>query len=225
MRNCYRAMRLSVIGGGVFAAVLLVSGQTDNPLLCLVQLEGRSMEPALQPGRELLFARLPWTTGDIILADVGESSPIVKRVAADKGENVLLQGDNRLLSIDYVVPRRSVQAVLLCRTPLTSPLPRVREPKTVVFPAYPYSMPEMTQPGWGAWQGLPQDRVPPPAAPRAAPAPRPFPHQGAVNPALPPDAPTPHESWRTRRQGRAGGQVRPVRLSLRRPGQSPGTAP
>lgn len=144
-------MRLIVIGTGAFAAVLLVSGQSDYPLLCLVQVEGRSMEPTLHAGSEVLFGRLPWDTGDIILAEVGEGDLVIKRVAAKSDGQVLLKGDNRNVSVDYLAPERSVQAVLVCRTPLTSPLPREREPKPEDLSPIEYSLPQPRQPGWGMW--------------------------------------------------------------------------
>jgi len=168
MERCFLAARASIIGGGMFAAVLLISGQMSCPLLCLVQIEGHSMEPTLHSGCEALFARLPWTSGDIILADVGESSPVVKRVAGHQGDYVLLQGDNRVLSADYLVSRQSVEAVLLCRTPLTTLLPREREPKQSDFPLYPHGSPELAQSSVEMWQAPAQERTPPVAKSNAA---------------------------------------------------------
>ena len=128
-----KLMRVTMVCGGLVAAVMLVSGLTKHPVLCLVQVDGRSMTPTLQPGQELIFARLPWCVGDIILADVAEPELVVKRVTAASPRMVELQGDNRRVSQDYVVPVRAVKAVLLCQTPLSSPLSRAPRQSRVAW--------------------------------------------------------------------------------------------
>ena len=63
-----------------------------------VRVAGHSMEPALQHGDEILYARLPPRVGSVVVArdPRDEMAPrlIVKRVAAIDGEDVILSSDH-----------------------------------------------------------------------------------------------------------------------------------
>lgn len=121
-RKLWFVVRTVVLAAGALAVLLLMSAQTSKPAACLVQVEGMSMYPTLQPGNELLFARLPFEPGDIVLADVGESFPVIKRVDDADRRIITLVGDNRGHSENYRVLNGSILAVMVCRVPFSSPL-------------------------------------------------------------------------------------------------------
>lgn len=117
----------SLITSGVLASLLLLSAHAARPVLFLVQVDGMSMYPTLQPGNELLFARVPFVTGDIVLADVGESYPVVKRVDYIDRRVIDLAGDNRACSQSYQVVGSSLLGVMVCKLPFSSPLRQAGE--------------------------------------------------------------------------------------------------
>lgn len=113
---------LMVISTGALAAVALVGGHTGKSPLCLVQVEGMSMYPTLPPGQELLFARMPFMPGDVVLADVGEDGLVIKRIEQVVAARVLLIGDNRTRTASYDVTPQCIRGVMVCRMPFRSPL-------------------------------------------------------------------------------------------------------
>ncbi|MHB8996891.1 MAG: S24/S26 family peptidase [Armatimonadota bacterium] len=113
---------LMVISTGAVAAMALVGGHTGKAPLCLVQVEGMSMYPTLPPGQELLFARMPFMPGDVVLADVGEDGLVIKRIEQMDAARVLLIGDNRNRTATYDVTPRCIRGVMVCRMPFRSPL-------------------------------------------------------------------------------------------------------
>jgi phage repressor protein C with HTH and peptisase S24 domain len=117
IRKTLGVSKCLVIGAGVVAAVDLAFVDSPRPPLCIVQVDGSSMSPTLHPGDRLFVARLPWERGSIVIADVGESHLVVKRVVVAHPEFVGLMGDNRELSESFVVPPDHVKGVLVCRLP------------------------------------------------------------------------------------------------------------
>jgi len=65
----------------------------------LVVVDGRSMEPALQPGDRLVVLPLRARVGDVVAAERG-GRVLVKRVASIDGDDVVLLGDNASASTD-----------------------------------------------------------------------------------------------------------------------------
>jgi hypothetical protein len=97
-------------------ALLHMAGRSSRePRVRFVVLVGQSMLPTLKQGDGLVFARLRWREGDVVLADVGEADPVVKRVDQVKLDQVRLIGDNRAKSAAYIVPREKVMGRLLFR--------------------------------------------------------------------------------------------------------------
>lgn len=121
---------LVVISVGAVAVLTLVGGRTGRPPLCLVQVEGMSMYPTLPPGQELLFARLPFMPGDVVLADAGEDGLVIKRIEQIVAPRILLSGDNRGHTARYSVPSSRIRGVMVCKTPFRSPL--IKDPETMV---------------------------------------------------------------------------------------------
>jgi hypothetical protein len=113
---------LMVISTGALAMPVLVGGHTGTSPLCLVQVEGMSMYPTLPPGQELLFARMPFVPGDVVLADVGEDGLVIKRIDQIVAARVLLIGDNRGRTATYDVTPRCIRGVMVCKMPFRSPL-------------------------------------------------------------------------------------------------------
>ena len=65
----------------------------------LVVVDGRSMEPALQPGDRLLVVRAPLRVGAVVALE-REGRVVVKRVASIDGGDVVVLGDNAAASTD-----------------------------------------------------------------------------------------------------------------------------
>ena len=131
MRKLWPVVRSLLAGGvitsGVVALFLLYSAHTSKPMMCLVQIDGMSMYPTLRPGEQVLFARLPLAAGEIVLADVAEQLPVVKRIDRVQTRVILLDGDNRALSATYTTTAANVIGVMLCKLPFSSPLPQVSD--------------------------------------------------------------------------------------------------
>jgi len=106
---------------GACATVLLVGWRMERPPVRLVQVEGMSMYPTLKPGNALLFARVQFMPGSIVLAAVGEDEPVIKRITSINNTLVRLNGDNRDWSMTYRVPADSIRGVMVCRVPVQSP--------------------------------------------------------------------------------------------------------
>ena len=120
-RGTVRAVEIAVMATGLLAVVHLGSRYSEAPLVCVVQVLGSSMAPTLESGDQVLFARLPWHAGNIVLAEVGEDERVIKRVTATRSTGVRLTGDNVGISEVYDVSSDCVQAVLVCRVPFRSP--------------------------------------------------------------------------------------------------------
>lgn len=121
LRIVLQTAELAILSLGVLALVHLASLNSPNLLLCLAQIEGRSMEPTLLPGDQIVFARLPWHSGSIVLAEVGDSRPVIKRVIEVRPDRVTLCGDNRRHSEAYLVSPDCIGPVFVCRPPVHSP--------------------------------------------------------------------------------------------------------
>ena len=120
-RGTVRMVEAVVMAVGLLAVAHLGSRYSDSPLVCVVQVIGSSMAPTLESGDQVVFARLPWHAGSIVLAEVGEDERVIKRVAATKSADVHLVGDNVGISEVYDVPGDCIQAILVCRVPFSSP--------------------------------------------------------------------------------------------------------
>ncbi len=112
---------------GALVAMLHLGGLTaQHPLIQFVQVTGNSMEPTLQAGDRTLFVRRGWKPGSIVLADVGEDEPVIKRIGAITSTgDVYLCGDNAEASQTYWIPSGQIQSVMLCRIPMWLPAARV----------------------------------------------------------------------------------------------------
>ncbi|MCD6350627.1 MAG: S24/S26 family peptidase [Armatimonadetes bacterium] len=111
----------AILAAGAAAVLMLVSTQSPRPPVCLAVVDGRSMVPTLWPGEEVLFVRGPWHPGSIVLADVGEDDPVVKRVLGCTSLGVVLAGDNRETTEWYAVEPEDIWAVMLFKMPFRSP--------------------------------------------------------------------------------------------------------
>ena len=100
---------------GVAGVLHVVSKQCNRPLVFIAEVDGESMTPTLQDGERLVCVRAPWGEGDIVVADVGESCLVVKRVDSRHGQEVRLIGDNRAHSESYCVQPEAIKSVMVCR--------------------------------------------------------------------------------------------------------------
>lgn len=109
--------KLVIILAGVVATISLAMAGSPRPLVRVVRVDGDSMVPTLRSGEELLFARAPWRVGSIVLANVGDTEPVVKRVMATlPGSTILLQGDNWEISEIYSVQPSDLLGVCVARS-------------------------------------------------------------------------------------------------------------
>jgi len=122
LRSLLALSQVPVILLGALAGLHFLSLRSAHPVFCLVQIDGQSMEPTFMPGEQAAFARLPWKRGSVVVADVGETDLVVKRVAVTTNDKVLITGDNRKVTETYRVDRDDIRAVLVCRIPFTSPM-------------------------------------------------------------------------------------------------------
>lgn len=125
MRKLWLVAEGLIIACGLLAALMLLSSIGTRPAICLVQVDGMSMYPTLRPGAELLFARLPYGPGDVVLVDVGEGFPIIKRITGIDRRIIFVEGDNRTCSASYDVIEQSIIGVMVCKTPFSSPFSEV----------------------------------------------------------------------------------------------------
>jgi signal peptidase I len=105
-----------VIVAGSLATLHIAGRDSAQPLVRFVAVEGRSMLPTYQPGEALLFVRRPWQKDSVVLADVGEDKPIVKRVEGVRGVQVLITGDNREVTATYLISPERIIGTLFART-------------------------------------------------------------------------------------------------------------
>ncbi len=120
MRLVMLAAKVIVLLLGLTAIVHFVSVKCNHPLVFLSEVQGKSMEPTLQPGERIVCVKAPWQPGDIVLADVGEDSLVVKRVAEAWDQWVYLVGDNQQISCTYWIRPQQIKSVMLCRLGLPS---------------------------------------------------------------------------------------------------------
>ena len=112
---------------GALVAILHLGGLTaQHPLIQFVQVTGNSMEPTLQAGDRTLFVRRGWKTDSIVLADVGEDEPVIKRIGEITSTgDIYLCGDNTKASQTYWIRPGQIQSVMLCRIPIRLPMATV----------------------------------------------------------------------------------------------------
>ena len=103
---------------GAVALLHLVGLNSPHPLVRLAVVEGNSMEPTFRPGEQLLFLRRPWRKGSVVLADIKEPNPVVKRVIDVRSGKVLITGDNQEVTATYLVEPDAIIATYCCRTGL-----------------------------------------------------------------------------------------------------------
>lgn len=72
------------------------------------------MEPTLLDGDGVLFVRRQWEINDIVLADVAEEDPVVKRIVDAADGKLHLRGDNVAVSETFLITPDQIQGVLLC---------------------------------------------------------------------------------------------------------------
>ena len=114
LRGCAAVL---VILLGVLAGLALAGRNSDKPWVRLAEVKGDSMLPTLRDGQRLIFARLPWHEGSVVLAQVGEDKLVIKRVVGMHEGLLVLVGDNRAVSARYVVQPSALEGVMLCRFP------------------------------------------------------------------------------------------------------------
>jgi len=114
---------------GAVAVLHLVGLSSPHPLVRLAIVEGDSMEPTFHPGEQLLFLRRPWQKGSVVLADIKEPNPVVKRVVGEYNGKVLLTGDNQEVTATYLIEADAIIATYCCRTGLRFKPPQLPPPK------------------------------------------------------------------------------------------------
>jgi signal peptidase I len=117
---------LPLLGAGAIAIIHLTQLDSPHPLLRLVTVEGDSMLPTFHAGQQLVFVRKPWHKGSIVIADVGEPAPVVKRVWGGTQDDVIITGDNQQITATYSVSPDKIIATFCCRTGLTFAPPQLR---------------------------------------------------------------------------------------------------
>lgn len=118
----WSSLKLAVLFAGSVATVALAMLGSDKPLVRVARVDGVSMAPTLRAGEELLFARKPWHVGDIVLANVQDTEPVVKRIVATvPGSAIILAGDNRGVSEIYSVHPADLLGVCIARSVVKLP--------------------------------------------------------------------------------------------------------
>jgi len=120
MRLAMLAAKVIVLLLGLAAIAHFASVKCNYPLLFLSEVQGESMQPTLEPGERIVCVRAHWQSGDVVLADVGEDSLVVKRVAECESRRVHLTGDNEQMSCNYWVSPQQIKSVMLCRLAMPS---------------------------------------------------------------------------------------------------------
>jgi signal peptidase I len=116
MRKWLSIMALVIlIPPGTLALLHLAGTRSPRPWVRLAVVIGESMEPTFVQGDGIVFARLPWKTGDVVLANVGELLPVVKRVEAVEGDSVHIVGDNKPRSATYWLRRSKIMGRMAFR--------------------------------------------------------------------------------------------------------------
>ncbi len=117
MRTVNNIGKILVIIAGILAIVHLVYLHSERPLLRLARVSGNSMEPTLNPGDRVLFVRRAWRIGSIILANVGEQAPVIKRVRYTTDGYIFINGDNEQVSQAYWIRSHQIVGVMVWRLP------------------------------------------------------------------------------------------------------------
>ncbi len=120
MRLAMLVAKVIVLLLGIAAIGHFASVKCNHPLLFLSEVQGKSMQPTLEPGERIVCVRVGWQQGDIVLADVGEDNLVVKRVAEYRGQWVHLTGDNEQISRNYWVFPQQIKSVMVCRLAVPS---------------------------------------------------------------------------------------------------------
>lgn len=118
MRIIINSFKVLLGLAALLAGLHIACWGVEHPLVRFVQVQGDSMEPTLLSGDRLLFVRRPWKLGSIVLVDVGEAGPVVKRVLKLVNKRICLCGDNKKISEVYWVNPEQIQCVMLCRVSL-----------------------------------------------------------------------------------------------------------
>ena len=116
---------IPLLGVGAIAALHLIGLDEARPLVRIVIVEGKSMEPTFEPGEQLLFVRKEWGKGSIVIADIGEPTEVIKRVWDVRGDEVIITGDNTQVTASYRLPKDKIIATFLCRTQLKFAPPQI----------------------------------------------------------------------------------------------------
>jgi signal peptidase I len=112
---------IPLLAVGTIAVLHLVGLHKEHPLVRLVIVIGHSMDPTFAPGEQLLCVRRGWEPGSIVIADVGEKTPVVKRVVSRQDDSVYITGDNAAVTASYTITPDKIIAVYVCRTGLKFP--------------------------------------------------------------------------------------------------------
>ena len=120
MRIVTGVFKALVLAVGLIALLHVVSRESEHPLVLVAEVDGESMSPTLHSGERLLCVRTSWKKGSIVVADVGESCPVVKRVGIQcrRSRYVHLVGDNQETSQNYWGQPEAIKSVVVCRLPL-----------------------------------------------------------------------------------------------------------
>ena len=117
MRTVNKIAKILLIIAGILATVHLVYLHSERPLLRLARVSGNSMEPTLKQGDRVLFARRTWRVGSIVLANVGEDAPVIKRVQHTTDGSIFVNGDNKEVSQTYWLRSHQIVGVMVWRLP------------------------------------------------------------------------------------------------------------
>jgi hypothetical protein len=114
--------KFAVVGLGLLAAIAVMSTGSAHPPLRIVQVTGNSMTPTYLHGEQLVFTQANWRVGSVVLADVGDGIPVIKRIEAIGASGIHLVGDNPTVSLTYTVPPSAIVGTCALKLPFTSPI-------------------------------------------------------------------------------------------------------
>ncbi len=120
MRTVLSVLEVIVLLFGLIGILHVVSARSNRPFVLMARVEGKSMQPTLEPGDRILCVRAPWHQGDIVVADVAQEELVIKRVDGQRAQQVRLVGDNREHSATYWVYPKDIKSIMLCRLLLPS---------------------------------------------------------------------------------------------------------
>lgn len=122
LRHLLIVVKLTIIVVGALALLNFAMINSSRPLLRVAQVDGVSMEPTLDHGEEAVFVRGPYKVGSIVLANVGDSQPVVKRVVVEVYGNIYLKGDNAEMTESYIVSPEDVLGVMAAHSGIRLPM-------------------------------------------------------------------------------------------------------